>query len=143
MVPGKADRSSVLRAAELGIVDYGHRATPDVYLNSALSTKGVWNSSQYSSKESDAAFTAFQSSVGVDAQKAACGKIEAILVEDTAISVPYFYNYLDGLFEEVHRRLLERPRPGVLLDRRPGLLTAAHGGDDRTMVPTSPPRPIE
>ena len=38
-------------AAELGIVDYGHRATPDVYLNAALSTGGVWNSSQYSSPE--------------------------------------------------------------------------------------------
>ena len=83
-------------AAELGIVDYGHRATPDVYLNSALSTKGVWNSSQYSSAEFDAAFVEFQSAVGVDAQKAAAGKIETILVEDTALSIPYFYNYLTG-----------------------------------------------
>lgn len=83
-------------AAELGIVDYGHRATPDVFLNSALSTKGVWNSSQYSSPAFDAAFGEFQSAVGVDAQKAACKKIETILVEDTAISVPYFYNYLTG-----------------------------------------------
>jgi peptide/nickel transport system substrate-binding protein len=94
--PAKPEDPPCSGAAELGIVDYGHRATPDVYLNSALSTKGVWNSSQYSSKEFDAAFTAFQSSVGVDAQKAAAGKIEAILVEDTAISVPYFYNYLTG-----------------------------------------------
>jgi len=83
-------------AAELGIVDYGHRATPDVYLNSALKTKGVWNSSQYSSPEFDAAFSEFQSAVGVDAQKAACNKLETILLEDTAISVPYFYNYLTG-----------------------------------------------
>ncbi len=35
-------------AAELGIVDYGHRPTPDVFLNAALKTNGVWNSSQYS-----------------------------------------------------------------------------------------------
>lgn len=83
-------------AAELGIVDYGHRATPDVYLNSALSTKGVWNSSQYSSDAFDAAFTEFQTAVGVDAQKAACTKIETILLDDTAISVPYFYNFLTG-----------------------------------------------
>ncbi|HEY8636461.1 MAG TPA: ABC transporter substrate-binding protein [Candidatus Limnocylindrales bacterium] len=83
-------------AAELGIVDYGHRATPDVYLNSALKTKGVWNSSQYSSAPFDAAFGEFQAAVGVDAQKAACNKLETILLEDTAISVPYFYNYLSG-----------------------------------------------
>jgi len=83
-------------ATELGIVDYGHRATPDVYLNSALSTKGVWNSSQYSSPAFDAAFSEFQTSVGVDAQKAASKKLETILVEDTPIAVPYFYNYLTG-----------------------------------------------
>ncbi len=55
-------------AAELGIVDYGHRATPDVYLNAALATGGVWNSSQYSSAEFDGAFKEYQESVGVEAQ---------------------------------------------------------------------------
>ena len=83
-------------AAELGIVDYGHRATPDVYLNAALKTKGIWNSSQYSSAEFDAAFTEFQAAVAVDAQKAACTKIETILNEDVPVGLPYFYNYLAG-----------------------------------------------
>ena len=40
-------------AAELGIVDYGHRPTPDVFLNAALKTNGVWNSSQYSNPALD------------------------------------------------------------------------------------------
>jgi peptide/nickel transport system substrate-binding protein len=83
-------------AAELGIVDYGHRATPDVYLNAALKTKGIWNSSQYSSPAFDAAFKEFQTAVGVDSQKAACTKIETILNDDTPIGLPYFYNYLAG-----------------------------------------------
>ena len=83
-------------AADLGIVDYGHRATPDVYLNAAIKTKGVWNSSQYSSPAFDAAFTEFQKAVGVDAQKAACVKIETIMNEDVPIALPYFYNYLAG-----------------------------------------------
>ncbi len=83
-------------AAELGIVDYGHRATPDVYLNAALKTKGVWNSSQYSSSPFDAAFKEFQSAVGVSAQKAACTKLETILNEDVPVGLPYFYNYLAG-----------------------------------------------
>ena len=43
-------------AAELGIVDYGHRPVPDVFLNAALSTGGVWNSSQYSNPAFDEAF---------------------------------------------------------------------------------------
>ena len=83
-------------AAELGIVDYGHRATPDVYLNAALETKGIWNSSQYSSPEFDAAFKEYQTAVGVEAQTAACKKIETILIEDVPIGLPYFYNYLSG-----------------------------------------------
>ena len=83
-------------AAELGIVDYGHRATPDVYLNAALKTNGIWNSSQYTSADFDAAFTEFQQAVTVDAQKAACTKIETILNEDVPVGVPYFYNYLAG-----------------------------------------------
>ena len=83
-------------AAELGIVDYGHRATPDVYLNAALKTGGDWNSSQYSSPEYDAAFTAYQAAIGVEAQTAACKTIEEILLEDTPIVVPYIYNYISG-----------------------------------------------
>lgn len=83
-------------AAELGIVDYGHRSTPDVYLNAALSTNGIWNSSQYASPDFDAAFAEFQASVGVDAQKAACKKIETILNDEVPVALPYWYNYLSG-----------------------------------------------
>ena len=83
-------------AAEFGIVDYGHRSTPDVYLNAALSTNGIWNSSQYASDDFMAAFTEFQAAIGVDAQKAACTKIQTILNEDVPVCLPYWYNYISG-----------------------------------------------
>jgi peptide/nickel transport system substrate-binding protein len=82
--------------AELGIVDYGHRATPDVFLNSAYKTNGVWNASHYSSSAFDAAFTAFQKAVGVDAQKTACADLEKIMNTDVPIALPYFYDWLSG-----------------------------------------------
>jgi peptide/nickel transport system substrate-binding protein len=94
--PNKATDPPCVNAAELGIVDYGHRATPDVYLNAALKSKGIWNSSQYNSSEFDAAFGEFQAAVAVDAQKAACTKIETILNRDIPVGLPYFYNYLAG-----------------------------------------------
>jgi peptide/nickel transport system substrate-binding protein len=81
-------------AAELGIVDYGHRATPDVYLNAALKSKGIWNSSQYNSADFDKDFAEFQAAVGVDAQKAACKKIETILNDEVPVGLPYWYNFL-------------------------------------------------
>jgi peptide/nickel transport system substrate-binding protein len=83
-------------AAELGIVDYGHRPTPDVFINAALKTHGVWNSSQYSSKPLDDAFAEYQKAVDVDAQRTACGTIQTILNEDVPIGLPFFYNYLSG-----------------------------------------------
>jgi peptide/nickel transport system substrate-binding protein len=83
-------------AAELGIVDYGHRSTPDLFLNSALKSKGIWNSSQYGSSVFDAAFGEFQSAVGVDAQKAACTKIETVLNDEVPIAIPYIYSFLSG-----------------------------------------------
>ena len=83
-------------AAELGIVDYGHRATPDVYLNAALSTGGIWNSSQYSSADFDAAFVTYQEAIGVEEQTAACKTIQEILNDEVPVIVPYFYNYISG-----------------------------------------------
>ena len=83
-------------AAELGIVDYGHRGSPDVFLNSAFKTAGAWNSSQYSSPEFDAAFTDFQTAIGVEAQKAVCTRIETIMLEDTPAGIAYTYDFLSG-----------------------------------------------
>jgi peptide/nickel transport system substrate-binding protein len=83
-------------AAELGIVDYGHRATPDVYLNAALATNGVWNSSQYASAEFDAAFKTYQEAVGLEEQTAACKTLEELLNDEVPVIVPYFYNYISG-----------------------------------------------
>jgi peptide/nickel transport system substrate-binding protein len=83
-------------SAELGIVDYGHRATPDVYLLKAFRSGGDWNSSQYKSPELDAAILEYQASAELDKRTAACEKIETIMVEDTPAAIPYFYNYLGG-----------------------------------------------
>jgi len=83
-------------AAELGIVDYGDRPTPDIFLNAAIKTNGVWNSSQYSSEEFDAAFAEFQGSVTVEEQKAACKTIETVMNEDVPVGMPFFYNFLAG-----------------------------------------------
>ena len=83
-------------AAELGIVDYGHRPVPDVFLNAALSTGGVWNSSQYSNPTFDEAFAAYSASVGVEEQTEAAGTLEQILNEDVPVGLPFFYNFLSG-----------------------------------------------
>ena len=76
-------------ASEFGIVDYGHRGTPNVYLNAALSSNGVWNSSQYANSEFDAGFAEFQAAVDVDGQKAAAGKLIKNMNDETPVGIGY------------------------------------------------------
>ena len=83
-------------AAELGIVDYGHRPVPDVFLNASVSTGGVWNSSQYSNPAYDEAFAAYSAAIGVEAQTEAAGTLEQILNDEVPIGLPFFYNFLSG-----------------------------------------------
>jgi len=84
-----------------GIVDYGHRPTPDIFLGSALSTGGVWNSSNYANPEFDAQLSAYRTAVDVEGQTAAISEIQQILWEDVPAMYPYFFNYLSGHDESV------------------------------------------
>ena len=99
-------------AAELGIVDYGHRPRPTCSSTPRCRPSGVWNSSQYSSPEFDAAFKEYQAAVGVDAQTAACKKIERSSTRTSPIGVPYFYNYLSGY----SKKFAGRPGLGARAD---------------------------
>ena len=83
-------------SAEIGIVDYGHRPTPDVYFGRALETDGDWNSSNYASADFDALFAEYQAAVDVDGQKSAVGQIQTLLHEDAPALYPFFFDYLSG-----------------------------------------------
>jgi peptide/nickel transport system substrate-binding protein len=83
-------------SAAIGIVDYGHRPTPDVYFGRALQTDGDWNSSNYASADFDRLFTEYQAAVDVDGQKNAVGQIQTLLHEDAPALYPFFFDYLSG-----------------------------------------------
>lgn len=83
-------------AIDLGIIDYTHRPTPDVYVNAALGTGGIWNASHYSSKVLDTAYLDFQRAGDIKGQTAAAATIQNILTEDVPAIVPYFYQTLSG-----------------------------------------------
>ncbi len=83
-------------SAGIGIVDYGHRPVPDIFLTRALQTDGDWNSSNYADSDYDALVTQYQASVDVEGQKAAIGGIQQKLHEDGPAMYPFFFNYLGG-----------------------------------------------
>ena len=92
----RRSRRPLWRSAGIGIVDYGHRPVPDIYLTRALQTDGDWNSSNYADADYDAMVVAYQGAADVEGQKAAIGQIQQKLHEDGPAMYPYFYNYLGG-----------------------------------------------
>lgn len=97
--PGPSETDANLpcdNSSDLTIVDYGHRPTPDIFLGSALSSGGVWNSSNYASEEFDGLLSDYRTSVDVAGQKEAIGSIQSLLHEDAPALYAYFFNYLAG-----------------------------------------------
>ena len=78
---------------EFGIVDYGNRATPDVYLVKAYAT-GEWNSAHYLSEEFNTAVAAYQATVDLESRKEAIKAVQEIANRDIPYVIPYFYNTL-------------------------------------------------
>jgi peptide/nickel transport system substrate-binding protein len=75
----------------ISITDWGGRAIPNVYLTSALKTKGVWNASHYSNKTFDAAVRSYAAAISLKDQRKYARQLETILLHDTPAIYPYFY----------------------------------------------------
>jgi peptide/nickel transport system substrate-binding protein len=78
----------------MNITDWGHRAVPNVLLNSALETGGVWNAAHYANKKYDALVKSYEGAIALTDQRKYSKQIETILLNDTPVIFPYFYNYL-------------------------------------------------
>ncbi len=81
--------------SDFGITEYGHRDVPNVYLNAAVKTGGVWNAAQSSNPALDSEITRFIGSADVTVQKAASKKIQELMLDDSTIGFAYFGNALD------------------------------------------------
>lgn len=80
--------------APMNITDWGHRAVPNVFLTSALQTKGVWNAAHYSNKQFDRIAKSYIGAISLADQRRYAKQLQQILLRDTPVIFPYFYNYL-------------------------------------------------
>jgi peptide/nickel transport system substrate-binding protein len=83
----------------MGITDYGHRPVPNVYLTAALAGDpklGVWNSAHFKNDEYDELVRQYVAALDVDSQRTVAKQIQEILLEETPIIFPYFYNFLSA-----------------------------------------------
>ncbi len=83
----------------MGITDYGHRPVPNVYLTAALSGNpkvGVWNSAHFTNEQYDKLVRDYVAALDVESQRGIAKQIQELLLEETPVIFPYFYNFLSA-----------------------------------------------
>ncbi|HEY6614864.1 MAG TPA: ABC transporter substrate-binding protein [Vicinamibacterales bacterium] len=80
----------------MGITDYGHRPVPNVYLSSAFTSKGTWNAAHFKNAQADQLIADYIGALDIDSQRAAAKKIQELLLDETPVVFPYFYNFLSA-----------------------------------------------
>ena len=80
--------------SDLGITDYGHRGVPNVLLGAPLKSDGTWNAAHFKNPEYDKLASAYVAALDLEAQRAAAGKIERLLLDQTPVIFGYFYDFL-------------------------------------------------
>jgi peptide/nickel transport system substrate-binding protein len=76
---------------EFGIVDYGNRAIPDVYLVKAYAT-GEWNSAHFVNEEFNTAVADYRAALDVDGRAKAIKTVQTIANDEVPYAIPYFVN---------------------------------------------------
>jgi len=77
----------------LGITDFGHRGTPDIFLNATLKSTGTWNAAHFSNPDYDKLLLDYGRARDLQAQRLAAGKIQNLLLDETPVIISYFTNY--------------------------------------------------
>jgi peptide/nickel transport system substrate-binding protein len=80
----------------MGITDYGHRPVPNVYLSSVYTSKGTWNAAHFKNPTADQLIAEYIGALDLDSQRTAAKKIEELLLDETPVVIPYFYNFLSA-----------------------------------------------
>ncbi len=81
-------------AADFGIVDFGHRPLPDVVLRNAFASDGPWAPSQLADPAYDGLLASYDRAATPEASAAALAEIEARLIEQLPVVIPYFIDHL-------------------------------------------------
>jgi peptide/nickel transport system substrate-binding protein len=80
----------------MGITDYGHRPVPNVFLSSVYTSKGTWNAAHFKNAQADQLIAGYIGALDLDSQRTAAKKIQELLLDETPVVIPYFYNFLSA-----------------------------------------------
>jgi peptide/nickel transport system substrate-binding protein len=76
-----------------GLTDYGHRGTPDIFLNATLKSSGTWNAAHFNNPTYDALLTDYSAARDLKSQRLAANKIQTLLLDETPVVIAYFSKY--------------------------------------------------
>jgi peptide/nickel transport system substrate-binding protein len=78
----------------MSLVDYGDRGVPNVFLEAPLGSTGPWNAARFHNSTYDRLVKQFVAAVDLQTQRKIAGQIERLLLAETPIVIPYWF---DGL----------------------------------------------
>jgi peptide/nickel transport system substrate-binding protein len=81
----------------LGITDYGHRGVVNVFLGAPLQSKGAWNSAHFKNEQYDKLVADFTAQTDIQKQMAVAKQIQELLLDESPLAIPYFYDFLTGV----------------------------------------------
>jgi peptide/nickel transport system substrate-binding protein len=69
---------------------------PNVYLASVYTSKGTWNAAHFKNPQADELIAQYIAALDIDSQRSAAKQIQELLLDETPVSIPYFYNFLSA-----------------------------------------------
>jgi len=67
---------------------------PNVFLNAPLTSEGTWNAAHFKNPQYDKLVADFVAALDVASQKKLSGQIQTLLLDETPVVIPYFYDQL-------------------------------------------------
>jgi peptide/nickel transport system substrate-binding protein len=72
------------------ITEYGFRGVPNLYVQAAYMSNGIWNASKYHNSHFDAAAKSYLASADIKTQRKYTKQMEGLLLRDTPVITAYF-----------------------------------------------------
>jgi peptide/nickel transport system substrate-binding protein len=85
----------------MGITDYGHRGVPNLFLNAPLTSNGAWNAAHFKNPQYDGLVAKFVGALDIAEQKRMAKQIETLLLDETPVIIPYFFDQLAAVRKSV------------------------------------------
>jgi peptide/nickel transport system substrate-binding protein len=87
--------------SDMGIEDYAHRGVPNIFLTATLGSRGTFNAAHFRDAAYDGLVADYIAALDPAGQRAAAGRIQRLLLDETPIIAAYFYDWLSVTSRQV------------------------------------------